>query len=86
MGPRGSLVTMGSRGIFFNAGIPGMGLSSRSCLGPSPGSKWAVSAQSASTVSIAVGIRDDGRAVDGHYLEQNDGADKSGPHRLRVYS
>jgi len=60
LGPRGASVNFGSRGAFFNSGIPGTGLYSRSRLGgtPSTGSGAAQSAKV--SVSASVRVQDDG--------------------------
>lgn len=70
LGPRGASVGIGSRGTFFNAGIPGTGLSHRQLLaGPSrTASTRSAFAGSPSTppmqrISLAVSVEDDGTVI-----------------------
>jgi hypothetical protein len=68
LGPRGASVNFGSRGAFFNAGIPGTGLYSRSRLGGAPVSSTRAAQPGKVSVSASVRVQDDGTV---NFLDTN---------------
>jgi hypothetical protein len=74
VGPRGASMTFGRRGAFFNAGIPGTGLSSRQRLGSSRSTSRAPEPENKLRISATVVVTDDGeveyRDADGSALPE----------------
>jgi hypothetical protein len=68
LGPRGASVSIGKRGTYFNASIPGTGLSSRTRLdGPTPAPRRAAEQQTV-RVSLSLQVGEDGVV---RYSDQN---------------
>lgn len=67
LGPRGASVSIGKRGTYFNASLPGTGISSRTRLDRPAPSPQARSAPQTVTVSLSLELDDDGVI---HYLDQ----------------
>ena len=68
LGPRGATVSIGKRGTYFNASLPGTGLSSRTRLdrpAPAPQTRFAPETV---TMSLSLQLGDDGIV---HYLDQD---------------
>lgn len=65
LGPRGASIGIGKRGTFFNAGIPGTGLSSRQRIGTRRAGTSQTSPSSVSTtaISICISVSDDGTLI-----------------------
>lgn len=59
-GGRGASVTVGKRGTYVNTGIPGTGLYSRQKIGGSSSQSSRSSSRVTTSVSITVGVKDDG--------------------------
>jgi len=68
-GPRGASVTVGKRGTYVNTGIPGTGLYSRQKIGTSSKQSTRSSNRVTTSVSITVGVKDDGTI----YFNDQDG-------------
>lgn len=60
MGPRGATIGIGKRGTYLNSGIPGTGLSARQRIGGSSAMVQNMEQPRPQSLSIAVGISDDG--------------------------
>lgn len=74
VGPRGASMTFGRRGTFFNAGIPGTGLSSRQRIGGSQSASSAPVPTNKVRISASVTVSDEGvveyRDADGKPLPE----------------
>lgn len=68
LGPRGASVSIGKRGAYFNASLPGTGLSSRTRLDGPPPTRRPRSAPETITMSLSLELGDDGVL---RYLDQN---------------
>ena len=68
LGPRGASVSIGKRGTYFNASLPGTGLSSRTRLDRPAARPHATMAPQTVTVSLSLQVGDDGVV---RYLDQN---------------